>query len=285
MCSYLLSDKRFFVLYYTRCINDNYYFILLFVFLNTEGTSSGLGKNDIQVIKELFQTQLAPVKKALDYVLLDALDPWEKVHTEKDSIVNSTNESNLPLVSSFYGTHQNHYCMVLGNVRNVHVICAHIWPNLTAGDGLEALGLSSNDVSNPRNFLRLEKSIEKAFDRKYLTLTPQFSVSEEGTFKLLLTVLNPDLLNSKLIDNSGNVITEFAAINNSQSDYTFDQHKRPFLRLLARHKLAALRKARQLGWIDDHELSTARASAIQSARISLNDDKGSVIMEAFFADS
>eukprot|EP01036_Dinobryon_divergens_P026211 gene26211-34832_t len=141
---------------------------------------SGLGEDDIQVNKMLCQTQfytllqtqldtmlqtllqtklgtqLMPIKKALDYVVLDALDHWEKMHTETDSVVHSTNENNLA-VSSFYGTNQSHYCMML-------------------------------------------------------------------------------------VDNSGNLIKEFAAIHNTESDYTFDQHKRPFLRLLQ----AALRKARQL---------------------------------------
>eukprot|EP01035_Chromulina_nebulosa_P021455 gene21455-27791_t len=177
---------------------------------------SGLGEDDIQVNKMLCQTQfytllqtqldtmlqtllqtklgtqLMPIKKALDYVVLDALDHWEKMHTETDSVVHSTNENNLA-VSSFYGTNQSHYCMML-----------------------EALGLSANDISNPRNFLRLEKYIERAFNLKYLTFTQ--------------------------LDNSGNLIKEFAAIHNTESDYTFDQHKRPFLRLLQ----AALRKARQL---------------------------------------
>jgi hypothetical protein len=37
------------------------------------------------------------------------------------------------------------------------------------GNFLESLGLSAADANNPRNFLRLNKSIEKAFDEKRLT--------------------------------------------------------------------------------------------------------------------
>lgn len=126
-----------------------YYLLLLYAL-----GISGLGEDDIQVNKMLCQTQfytllqtqldtmlqtllqtklgtqLMPIKKALDYVVLDALDHWEKMHTETDSVVHSTNENNLA-VSSFYGTNQSHYCMMLGDVRNTHIFCTHIWPNFT----------------------------------------------------------------------------------------------------------------------------------------------------------
>ena len=155
---------------------------------------------------------------------------------------------------------------------------------LARGEGLETLGLQANDISNPRNFLRLENSIEKAFDRKHLTFTPQF-LEHAGTFKLRLTVLNPELLESNLLDNSENRITSFAAINNAESSYTFNEHKRPFLRLLARHKLVTLRKARKLGWIEETSYSAERNSAIECARASLNaGENGSVIMKAFYED-
>ena len=131
--------------------------------------------------------------------------------------------------------------------------------------------------------MRLEQSIERAFDRKNLTLTPQFL--GPGTFKLRLTVLNPDLLKSNLTGNDGHVITSFAELNNAESDYTFDEHKRPFLRLLARHKLVSLRKARKFGWIEETAYSAERNSAIEFARISLNDGENcSVIMKAFYED-
>jgi hypothetical protein len=229
------------------------------------------------------QTELAPIKRALDHVMLQALDPWEKIHTERESVVSNAEKTNLQNVSTFYNTSMSYYCMMLGNIKNVHIICAHIWPECTHGEGLETLGLQANDISNPRNFLRLEKSIERAFDRKHLMLTPQFSVP--GTFKLRLTVLNPELLESNLTDNDGNVVTTFAAINNAESNHTFDEHKRPFLRLLARHKLVSLRKARKLGWIEETAYSAERNCAIECARISLSDgENGSVIMKAFYDD-
>jgi hypothetical protein len=74
------------------------------------------------------QTELAPIKRALDHVMLQALDPWEKVHTERESVVSNAEKTNLPLVSSFYDISKTNYCMMLGKIKNVHIICAHIWP-------------------------------------------------------------------------------------------------------------------------------------------------------------
>jgi len=98
------------------------------------------------------QTELAPIKSTLDHVMLQALDSWEIVHTERESVVSNAEKTNLPLVSSFYNTPKKHYCMMLGDIKNVNIICAHIWPESTHGEGLETIGLQANDILNPRNF-------------------------------------------------------------------------------------------------------------------------------------
>ena len=49
-----------------------------------------------------------------------------------------------------------------------------------------------------------------------------------------------------------------------------------------RHKLAAIKNARQFGWIDDDGFIAARESAYETARISLqNETNGSLIMQAY----
>jgi hypothetical protein len=96
------------------------------------------------------------------------------------------------------------------------------WPKLTFGDGLPSFGLETHDVNNPRSFLRLIDGIEKAFDRKWLTLTPEFLTND--SFRLRLTVLKPEILNTSVVDNSR---APFAPLHNTLSGYAFSQAKKP----------------------------------------------------------
>ena len=81
------------------------------------------------------------------------------------------------------------YCMVLGNVCGAsEVICSHIWPGHMNGNFLDSFGLTLNDSNNPRNFFRLNESIEKAFDEKRLIFlkTPN---EDENIIQLKIVLL------------------------------------------------------------------------------------------------
>jgi hypothetical protein len=71
------------------------------------------------------------------------------------------------------------------------------------GNFLESLGLSAADANSPRNFLRLNKSIEKAFDEKRLTFlkTPN---KNENIIQLKIVILDPDLKDEAKKDDDKN---------------------------------------------------------------------------------
>ena len=58
--------------------------------------------------------------------------------------------------------------MILGSLKHGTIKTAHIWPK-SKGNALSLLNLK-NKVNNPRNYLRLVKAIEVAFDRLSLTI-------------------------------------------------------------------------------------------------------------------
>lgn len=222
---------------------------------------------------------VGPIKKALDLVIAEMLDPWERIHSETESVVGANEKSNLDPVSNYYGTKKSYYCMVLGKVTHCQIICAHIWPRLTLDKGLEAFELTCMDVNSPRNFLRLHQSIEKAFDKKRLIFVPAESMIE-GETALKVVILDPTLLEEDL-DYSGHTI-KFSAINGRVFDYKFTCDKSPFTRLISNHALQAMNKAKTLNWIaqDDSEMVAVRTSAIELARKSLGQESYS--MQAFF---
>jgi hypothetical protein len=120
------------------------------------------------------------------------LDPWENIHSESTIAIEAVNTANLPIVSHYYNTPKSHYCMVLGKCTHSNIICAHIWPDFTHGKGLSNLGLEEGDINNPRNFLRLHKTIESNFDKKRLTFLPVHS-NDKDIIILEVFVLDPSL--------------------------------------------------------------------------------------------
>ena len=97
----------------------------------------------------------------MDYAV-HGLDGWSRTgshHTEDDSL------DVMRKVVDFYGLGCRKFCQVLGGPGTPHVVNAHLWPNSNQ-DALVLLGLSKGDIDDPRNVLRLHRSIERAFDGK-----------------------------------------------------------------------------------------------------------------------
>ena len=79
--------------------------------------------------------------------------------------------------------------------RYADVVNAHIWPKHTHGENLLSMfGLSNDSLDDPRNYLRLSKSLELAFDNKTITIIQQNQ-------KLVLFVLN-DTLKQRIISST-----------------------------------------------------------------------------------
>ena len=225
-------------------------------------------------IREVVKEEIAPMKKALHGVLETMLDPWEAIHSETDSVVADSEKLYLNSISEYYGTNKSHHCMILGKgITHCNIICAHIWPKHTLGKGLDTFELSPFDVSSPRNFLRLHKTIENAFDHKYL----YFEICNiEGTtqFKLRVRVLNPDIL-PILIEYGSDGGKRFEEINGQVGDFIFERDvNSPFTRLLFVHGVRAVARAKKLGWLkeDSQEVIVAREDALKVACSSLEDN-------------
>jgi hypothetical protein len=192
---------------------------------------------------------------------------WEKI--SHGSLSDKAGASVAKPVVNFYGV-QRTECHLLGvlpadppntpkDKRTVK--CAHIWPNWTDGAQLPLMGLETLDVSRPRNFLRLHRDVEEAFDHKRVTFR---LVGDQ----LMLYVLDPALLNAARPTEIGSTGVTFAQCHQQRS-LTFRNRQRPFHRLLAVHSQCAFQKARRLGWIQPQQLSDGEVWAQEMARHSL----------------
>lgn len=232
--------------------------------------STGGGFTWEQLLSEFrreVRSEIAPTKKLLNLVIAELLDPWEKIHSETESTIEAAEQKNLEPVSSFYGI-QKKACMVLGRVTHCKIKCAHIWPRWTRGNGLEAFDLNNADLNNPRNFLRLHRAIERAFDRKRLVIAPE-TLGSGGELTLKIVILDPSLHSESLEYN--NATEPFSTINNKLFSHVFVPNKMPYTRLLSNHAVQAMDKAKMLGWIpeDDAEMAATRTRAVEMARRSL----------------
>lgn len=235
------------------------------------------------IVQELdsIKDDLKPLSKGVGYLLQELLDPWEKIHSETKSQVEDNERENLAPVTDYYGCPIKKYCMVLGTVSHCQIKCAHIWPKWTKGAGLEVLELSQNEVNNPRNFLRLHETIEKAFDKKkvYFERVP---TADQNLIQLKVVILDPSLLRETIIKGNNDTIT-FSDINGKLFDfvYTHESPKRkPFMRLLAQHAKRAISVAVKVGWIEeDFEIEEHRSRVIELARQYL--EPTSVAMKLF----
>mmetsp|Transcript_1792 Transcript_1792/g.3683 ORF Transcript_1792/g.3683 Transcript_1792/m.3683 type:complete len:249 (+) Transcript_1792:522-1268(+) len=232
-----------------------------------------------RVVDRVVSREVGPLKKSLDIVLADMLDPWEGIHSETNSVVETNETLNLNPVSAYYDTRKSGYCMVLGRITHSQITCAHLWPRQTLGRGLEAYELSRLDVNNPRNFLRLHKSIELAFDRKRLTFLP-VSVSIIGHLEMKVVILDPKLCNEDLSFNQTTV--KFSTLHGKLFHYVFTPLKTPFTRLLSAHAIRAFSVGKALDWPEaEQHQAEARVSAIEQARRSLGEN--SDVMKSLFS--
>ncbi len=158
--------------------------------------------------------------------------------------------------------------MVLGNVTHCHIICAHIWPAWTRGKGLETTNLTREEVNNPRNFLRLHRSIEKAFDKKRLYFI-QDDANDGEVIQLIVVIVDPLLLNEAYEKNETS--HSFSELQGFKFVHRFTPLRKPFLRLLAIHASKTIEKAQGFGWISAGDLPAHRDRALRLARLALDE--------------
>jgi hypothetical protein len=240
-------------------------------------TSGSLGTETAAAIMNELQNirnDIGPMKQAMKSLLDLTLDPWENIHSELTETVKYVSNDHLDNVSTYYSTPKRHYCMVLGRVTHCDVICAHIWPRWTYGKGLDTVGLTRENVNNPRNFLRLHRSIEKAFDRKRLSLVCDDSEGDE--IQLTVIILDPSLFSERFEVN--NTTMSFADLHNRPFAHKFTPSQKPYLRLISLHAVKSIEKGQLSNWIPAGDFPGHRDRALRLARQSLD----SVQLDALF---
>jgi hypothetical protein len=229
-------------------------------------------------VKDSVSAEFVPIRKALILTLQSLLDPWEKIakSSTSGSSKSSLVEYDRKDICEYYGIPESHYCMVIGLCYHCDVSCAHIWPKHTYGDGIEQFELKREEINSPRNFLRLHKAIEKAFDSKHLIFLPS---SDGGSNTFVVRVLNRNiLLNEFPVDKCKSM--KFEDIDGQKMHCDFRGEKYPFRRLLAYHASKALDVAERNNWIESSEtISQARLESFLLASKSL--EERSFVMEMF----
>lgn len=146
-----------------------------------------------------------------------AIDPWDITARSQGSSDPSLSKHEI---NHFYNLRENE-CMVCGYSRNV--VNAHIWPKHTKGKHLLSMfNLTNEQLNDPRNYLRLCKSLEVAFDNKQITII-------EKNRNLLIYVLDASIKGQQVSD----TIYKFKDCH--MWPLNFKNANRPFLRILAAH--------------------------------------------------
>jgi hypothetical protein len=170
--------------------------------------------------------------------------------------------------------------MILGNYpelqRVANIQRAHIWPKHTGGKGLDIFGMLREDVCSNRNYFLFQAEVEYQFDRKKIILVPTFS---DGNIHFKLVVLYKAILESELVirnhSKSKSQAIMWTDLHNKRIRHDFNTNGCwPFMRLIAQHTFAALKKAQNSDGaiaFTQTEYSCIKDGAIKLAKISFDD--------------
>ena len=243
--------------------------------------------------------KIGALNSALGYIVDDILDPWCGIRTNDGSDASGCGKTSerTDSILGFYGIDKD-VCMVLGKCdedesrearQKGRVMNAHLWPHHTKGRGLNILQLNTEDVNDPRNFLRLHKSLEHAFDRHEIIfmIVPNYgasnlqAASDSGSteFRLKVKVLDPLLLKPTakrvVVSDSPEKSLSWTEIDNLESVWVFGgRSPKPFTRILAQHVQSSITRAEQYGWIEQEVVTEYRDRALQLLRLSLENIRG-----------
>ena len=225
--------------------------------------------------------------RGLSAVMDDVFAPWNYIRSSDGSNKSEVGDAAVSRTNSlvnYYGIATD-ACMLLGRCSApARIICAHLWPNHTKGQGLNFLGLEVEDVHCSRNFLRLHKDLERAFDRYEIALLPVWSPlpapaalpgqPASTPFRLKVTVMKKELLNSaERVTISSSRALSWQEIDGLESNCEFGSLRspgRPYTRVLAQHMHSAIKAAEQYGWIEEPaDIGELRERALLVLRHSL----------------
>jgi hypothetical protein len=131
---------------------------------------------------------------------------------------------------------------------------------------LDTVGLTRQNVNNPRNFLRLHHSIENAFDKKRLCFVCDDSEGDE--IQLAVIILDPSLLSESFQVN--NTTMSFADLQNRPFAHRFTPSQKPYLRLISLHAVKSIEKGQLNNWIPAGDFPVQRDRVLRLSRQSLD---------------
>lgn len=217
------------------------------------------------------QTQNSPpppssdrLTQMLQQFLILHSDPYVAVSETHDSKQDSVSVKNASI--SYYGLSGEKFCQVLGHVdpNRVSVINSHIWPRHACQD-LSLFDLDPTFVHDPRNVLRLQKDIERAFDSRQLTFIEDITSS---TPKLVVKVLCPTSISETVVLTG----TSMSLSDINGHELCSPSEQPPFRRILAHHSVVSHRYARARGWVGDDDFSQAEIQASALLQHSLDEE-------------
>ena len=175
-------------------------------------------------------------------------------------------------------------CMITGCLLpSALVTAAHVFPKKGTKkmSVLKNFGLDLNDIVDARNGILMAQNIEKAYDAKDVCFAPDPLHLD----RLLLTVLNPSIMNNRIAD-TPNALT-FRDVNHRYMKLSKDPKRVPFLRILSFHYGIAMAAAYEKNWIKQKDVDAIRPyddrSPNYKARVDLL-NKARVTVQAAVAD-
>ena len=171
-------------------------------------------------------------------MLISQLNPYEVISQSHFSKEDSEEARNASI--AYYGLESEKHCQILGPRQQQHVaiVNAHIWP-WHKSELLPVWGVETSCIHDPKNVLRLQKDIERAFDTRLVTFLES---SDHGDGGFELKVLSPDVMTTTL---KGTSIT-FNDLNGRP--LLLPSGKFPYRMFLANHAVLAYKHAREKGW-------------------------------------
>lgn len=170
-------------------------------------------------------------------ILISQLNPYEVISQSHFSKEDSEEARNASI--AYYGLASDKHCQILGQGQHHHVsvVNAHIWPRHKS-ELLPVWGVETTCIHDPKNVLRLQKDIERAFDARKVT----FLETTGSGLELKVLCTDSSFVTSVL---KGTKKT-FSDMDGSL--LLLPSGKTPYRRFLANHAVLAYKYAREKGW-------------------------------------
>jgi hypothetical protein len=193
--------------------------------------------SELRDVKDEQRKDTSQLLFLLRTMLISQLNPYEVIsqsHFSKEDFEEARDAS-----IAYYGLESGKHCQILGPGQHQHVavVNAHIWPRHKS-ELLPVWGVETSCINDPKNVLRLQKDIERAFDTRLVT----FLESDDGGFELKVLCTDAGFMTSTLKGTS----KKFNEIDGSP--LLLPSGKLPYRRFLANHAVLAYKYARQKGW-------------------------------------